>query len=396
MIARLSFIAAVAAALLPTPAYSELSAPMKTCAGETDVDREVQIKACTAIIDSRTTSPADRAIAFNHRGTAWLVQGNVIVLGNPRREFERAIADFTAAIKINPKFRDAYLNRGYAWYSARDWARAIADYTAAIKIDPDFARSYALRLELYRANGERLLAIADVTELIRLDPDDVELYADRGLLWNEHGDHERAIADYMHAIKLDPKNDSSYARLGRLLMARGEYDRAIAVYSDAIAINPDAADRLADRGYIHFLRGDYPAAAADLHRAIEIFPVSLSNEILAPFRYIARTRAGQDASSELAAMIERRAEILKGTTVRPLHPALDLYLGRSSPEAALKAAGNSLRNLCETDFFVGEWHLMRGNRDEARKRLQAAAHERCDGVYRTYLAAVIELKRMGP
>jgi tetratricopeptide (TPR) repeat protein len=179
-------------------------------------------------------------------------------------------------------------------------------------------------------------------------------------------------------------------------LTRGEYDRAIAVYSDAIAINPNAADRLADRGYIHFLRGDYPAAAADLHRAIEIFPVSLSNEILAPFRYIARTRAGQDANSELAAMIERRTKILKGTAVPPLHPALDLYLGRSSPEAAVKAASNSLRNGCETDFFVGQWHLMRGDHDEARKRLQAAAHERCNGIDRTYLAAVIELKRMGP
>jgi tetratricopeptide (TPR) repeat protein len=111
-------------------------------------------------------------------------------------------------------------------HSAQDWKRAIADYTAAIKIDPDHARSYLLRLELYRGQGDYALAIGDVTQLIRLDPNDPELYRDRGLLWRNQGDPERAIADLAQALKLNPKFDGAAAILGRLLWDRSAIGRS--------------------------------------------------------------------------------------------------------------------------------------------------------------------------
>jgi hypothetical protein len=38
----------------------------------------------------------------------------------------------------------------------------------------------------------------------------------------------------------------------------------------------------------------------------------------------------------------------------------------------------------------------RGNRTDARQRLQAAAHERCEGIKRTHRAARVELDRLRP
>jgi len=73
---------------------------------------------------------------------------------------------------------------------------------------------------------------------------------------------------------------------------------------------------------------------------------------------------------------------------------VDLYLGRSSPEAMLKAV-DSPRTHCETNFYVGQWHLIRNNRDEARRLLQVAFSKSCDGFHPTYPGAVAELKRMG-
>jgi tetratricopeptide (TPR) repeat protein len=183
-----------------------------------------------------------------------------------KSELEQAIADFTTAIKLDPGFRDAYLNRGYARYTARDWERAIDDYAAAINIDPDYPRAYALRLELYRGSGRPELAIADLTQLIRLDPKNPELLRNRGVLWMEHGDHDRAIADFTRAIKLNPKFVGAYALLGALLIDRDEFDRAIAVFTEAAAADPlYAANAIADRGDVHFLRADYAAAARQSH-----------------------------------------------------------------------------------------------------------------------------------
>jgi hypothetical protein len=76
-------------------------------------------------------------------------------------------------------------------------------------------------------------------------------------------------------------------------------------------------------------------------------------------------------------------------------PIFDLFLGSISPEAVV-AAIDSLRTHCETNFYVGESHLIRNNRDEARRRLQLASAKNCDGFYPSHPGAVAELKRMVP
>lgn len=49
---------------------------------------------------------------------------------------DRAIADYTAAIRLDPKYANAYFNRGNGYNSKNDTARAIADYTEVIRLDP--------------------------------------------------------------------------------------------------------------------------------------------------------------------------------------------------------------------------------------------------------------------
>lgn len=50
-------------------------------------------------------------------------------------EHDRAIIDFTQAIRIAPQAK-FLTNRGNAWQSKGDLGHAIADYDRAIKIDP--------------------------------------------------------------------------------------------------------------------------------------------------------------------------------------------------------------------------------------------------------------------
>jgi tetratricopeptide (TPR) repeat protein len=51
-----------------------------------------------------------------------------------------------------------------------DYDRAIADLTEAIRLDPKYVWAYASRGEAYRMKGDYDRAIADLTEAIRLDP----------------------------------------------------------------------------------------------------------------------------------------------------------------------------------------------------------------------------------
>jgi len=56
-----------------------------------------------------------------------------------KEDYDRAITDFTQAIKIDNKYKNAYFQRGYAYYYKSDLNRALADWEAALKLDPNNA-----------------------------------------------------------------------------------------------------------------------------------------------------------------------------------------------------------------------------------------------------------------
>jgi tetratricopeptide (TPR) repeat protein len=248
--------------------------------------------------------------------------------------------------------------------------------------------------EGYRLNptSEQMLkSCTEIIEASRETPQRLAIaYFWRAVASRNLGNLQRAIADFTEAVRLDPKYLGAYFWIGKLLIEAGDYDGAVATYTDAIKVFPREDNLFGSRGYAHFHRGDFPASAGDLRKAIQLTPVSTHNDDRAPMLYLALTRAGQDGRADLEAQADRWKRINKKS------PAIvDLYLGRSSPEAVLEAV-NTLRTQCETDFYVGEWHLIHDNRDEARRRLQSASSKECDGFDPTSPGAVAELKRMVP
>jgi tetratricopeptide (TPR) repeat protein len=70
-----------------------------------DTDRS--IAGCTRMLQrGGTESVADRADAFINRGNAYSGKGDL----------DRAIADFSEAIRLNPRHAVAFYNRGVAYY----------------------------------------------------------------------------------------------------------------------------------------------------------------------------------------------------------------------------------------------------------------------------------------
>jgi len=60
-------------------------------------------------------------------------------------DYDLAIACYTEAIRLNPKFAHAHCNRGFAYGTRGELDRGIADYTQAILLDPGLAWAYADR-----------------------------------------------------------------------------------------------------------------------------------------------------------------------------------------------------------------------------------------------------------
>src|SRR5437879_2148432 len=91
-----------------------------------------------------------------------------------------------AAISLLPKLFDSgpktareYLERAMAACQSGNLDRAIADCTEAIRLNPQLLSPRIFRAESFNAQGEHDQAIADCDEVIRLDPKCEDAYKER-------------------------------------------------------------------------------------------------------------------------------------------------------------------------------------------------------------------------
>ena len=361
---------------------TEPSEHWKSCTGKPDVPWEQQIKACTAIIAAKTETPERLAVAYNNRAVARLemVAGGIVL---PDKQ---AMVDLEAAIKLNPKYADAYYNRGRVWFEAGVYGNAADLFTAAIELDPKHAGAYNQRGITWIMLGDADRALDDFNTAIKLGLKSADLYYGRGIAWHVKEDVERAIADYGEAIRLDRNFFPAYRDRAQALLERNEFKRAIADLTELLRLQPNDNTHLANRGYAYFFLGDYPAAVADLDRMIKIDPHDTFSSTHAFFRYLARLRTKQDGRAELAAHTSRAYGSDR---------LYDLYLGKGTPEAALESPPGTI-DRCRQEFHVGAWYLISGNRDSARRHFQAASDAECRQAQPHQRAAAVELTRMGP
>src|SRR5215468_1428766 len=80
------------------------------CTGS-DPDRV--IAGCTRMTQNPNESPHNRAVAFYDRGGIY----------KERKDYDRAIADYSEAVKLDPQYVNAYLNRGMSYDSKGDSGR---------------------------------------------------------------------------------------------------------------------------------------------------------------------------------------------------------------------------------------------------------------------------------
>ena len=85
-------------------------------------------------------------------------------------DYERAIADLSKAITLNPKGAEGYVRRGIAYEKEGDHKDAIADFSTVIRLKPGYATAYTMRGGAYEVAGDKGKAIADFRAALAIDP----------------------------------------------------------------------------------------------------------------------------------------------------------------------------------------------------------------------------------
>jgi tetratricopeptide (TPR) repeat protein len=122
---RLGICALATYCLLPPPSWEE-ALTIVTEENKAEIKRALQ--AVTAI---------ERGEAHGNRG-----------------EYDKAIAQFTGAIRLDPALASAHYYRGATYLRTGEHDKAIADFTQAIRLDPKYALAYCGRGEAYWCKGE--------------------------------------------------------------------------------------------------------------------------------------------------------------------------------------------------------------------------------------------------
>jgi tetratricopeptide (TPR) repeat protein len=125
-------------------------APCLAAAAANDDDKTIAV--CGPLIGNAKTEKADRLKALLARAAAYDRKNNV----------DRAISDYDAALMLDTAQADAFNARGELWRKKGERRKALADFGAAIKLNPDHVAAKAshrsLAQELERAGA--LIAVA--------------------------------------------------------------------------------------------------------------------------------------------------------------------------------------------------------------------------------------------
>lgn len=112
-----------------------------------DKDQNLALRSCSQLIQQGN----DTAKTYNNRGRIYVLRG----------EHARGIADFTEALRRNPRHAGAYNNRAFAYLKAGKPAQGLLDADKSLALDPNNADVFDTRGHILEALGRRKEAIAD-------------------------------------------------------------------------------------------------------------------------------------------------------------------------------------------------------------------------------------------
>ncbi len=234
--------------------------------------------------------------AWIKRGKAWTQLG----------EHDKAIRDFTEALRLAPDDALVYDSRGNAWAAAatssgqsRTTARrsgstrktrsrstiAVRPTTSAASTMsrwatlpirspwiPHSATVYYNRGLALAAQQMYDEAIADYTTAMELDPQLAGAYYDRGNAWVHKDQADNAIKDFAEALRRNPRLAKAYVGRALLWHQKHEYENAIKDFSEALRLEPLSAATYNHRGASFSKRGDYENALKDFAEAVRLDP----------------------------------------------------------------------------------------------------------------------------
>ena len=153
-----------------------------------------------------------------------VIQGDLLMI--PRLDVQ-AFALYNQALRLDPEFAPAYLNRGIYYEYQKENEKALKDFAKAIELDPKMATAYFRHgaiLAVVFKDFEK--GIPELDKAIELNPAFNAAYNSRAIAYKFKGDNEKAIADLTKSIEIDPNKPYIYRYRASIYKEIGKKDLA--------------------------------------------------------------------------------------------------------------------------------------------------------------------------
>ncbi len=367
-------IAALSAAPAFASAYSEFNAGIAARNGRYC---DLAIAHETAALDAPDFLASLKPIAFLVRGECKMVGGKA----------EAAIPDFDAALVLKPDNIRLHIKRGVGLTMLKRYDAAAADFQDVIRLRPDLTVGYVALGALYNAQKLTDQEIAQYTALIAAQPSYAVGYLLRSRAYMAKGDMDGALADADHIVSLAPQDATGYVQRATVYQAQGKFDRALSDLDDAL-------DRRHNDVFASLLKGTVQWELGRYSDAEDTLKPLAQNDLTTGYAllWLALSRMSgnkpDDGFATLAAKMDRS---------KWPGPLVTLYLGLSTPDSVVAgfysaASEDRERDVCEGEFYTGEWQLRHDAKDAGLVLLRKAASD-CPVSYVERAAATTELGR---
>ena len=155
-------------------------------------------------------------------------------------DFDQAITELRAAIKIEPRSARAYSGLGLALRGQRNLPESTAAYQDAIRLDPDLIDAHNGLAVVLANQGNLNDAVTEFREIIRIDPDSAIGYYNLSYALADLDRDVESAAALREVVRINPNHYNARFNLGELFRLEGKYDESVKQFREYLRLAPDA------------------------------------------------------------------------------------------------------------------------------------------------------------
>lgn len=200
-----------------------------------------------------------------------------------QQDFDKSFQYINEALKINPRYRDAYVLKGTNYLHLNNVTLAKSSYETAVQQDPNFFEAYIMLGSLYQNENDKI-CLEYYTTAAKLQPKNPDVLYALAYAKQEFNKINEAKNIYRKMIQIDTTYTEALFQLGYIkqwLEKEKDTDSAIYFYRKSIQTTPKYVEAWHNLGLCYLDKNDVSNALLSFRKALSFNPnFTLSLEMI--------------------------------------------------------------------------------------------------------------------